>query len=94
MIAMADIDEEDEPKSSTPDPLLDAIEKLEKDFKTKTGETNNRFYNAFFGVLKTAGKKVGIVKDPTKNRRVFRKKVEKLNWLTPWPFSVVAVEDN
>ena len=71
---------------------MENIEKLENDFKTKTGVTNNRVSNAFFGALKTAGKKVGIVKDPTKNRRVFRKKVEKLPWLTPWPFSVVGEE--
>jgi hypothetical protein len=30
--------------------------------------------------------KFGIMKDKTKNRRVFRRNVKKLPHLTPWPF--------
>ncbi|GMH73192.1 hypothetical protein TrST_g7030 [Triparma strigata] len=88
MLPLIDVDDSDDHPQSGEDPLYDAVEKLEEDFKTKTGG-GNRVTNAIFKSIKFAGRKVGIVKDPTKNRRVFRKKAEKLPHLTPWPFSIV-----
>ncbi|GMH74866.1 hypothetical protein TL16_g06578 [Triparma laevis f. inornata] len=88
LLPVLDVDDSDERPESGEDPLYDAVEKLEKGVKTRTGG-GNRVTNAVFKSLKFAGRKVGIVKDPTKNRRVLRKKAEKLPHLTPWPFSIV-----